>query len=126
MLVVDDDADARELLRAVFSQAGAEVTTATSATDAVDALKRVQPHILISDVGMPDEDGYQLLRRVRASGWHERRLPAVALTAYASDDHRRRALEAGYQEHVPKPLDVQRIVQLVTHLVDASRGREHR
>jgi PAS domain S-box-containing protein len=126
ILVVDDDADTRELLRAVFSQAGAEVTTVSSASEAVNALQPVQPHVLVSDVGMPDEDGYQLLRRVRASGWHERRLPAVALTAYAGDDHRRRALDAGYQEHVAKPLDVRRIVQLVTHLIDVSRGREPR
>jgi PAS domain S-box-containing protein len=126
ILVVDDDADARELLRAVFSQAGAEVTTLNSAAEVVDALKRVQPHVLVSDIGMPDEDGYQLLRRVRASGWHERRLPAVALTAYAGEDHRRRALDAGYQEHVPKPLDLRRIVALVAHLIDVSRGRESR
>ncbi len=126
VLVVDDDADGREVLRAILSQEGAEVTTVSSASEAVDALQRVQPHVLISDIGMPDEDGYQLLRRIRASGWHERRLPAVALTAYAGEDHRRRALDAGYQEHVPKPLDFRRIVALVAHLIDVSRGRESR
>jgi PAS domain S-box-containing protein len=124
ILVVDDDPDARELLRTVFSEAGAEVTTANSAAEAVELLNRVHPHVLIGDVGMPDEDGYELLRRVRASGWDEHQLPAVAVTAYAGADHRLLALEAGYQEHVPKPFNVDHIVQLVTNLVDRSPGRD--
>jgi PAS domain S-box-containing protein len=123
ILVVDDDEDSRELLRTVFSQVGAEVTVASSAAEAVAEVRRAAPDVLVSDIGMPDEDGYQLLRRIRASGSHVASLPAVAVTAYTSADHRRRALEAGYQEHVPKPVNVAEIVDLVARLVGASGDR---
>jgi PAS domain S-box-containing protein len=122
VLVVDDDADARDLLRTVFSRAGAEVALASSVAEAMDMMHRVQPDVLISDIGMPDEDGYELIRRVRASGSAGAALPAVALSAYVGADHRRRALEAGYQAHVPKPVSIAQIVALVVQLVNGSRG----
>ena len=122
VLVVDDDADARDLLRTVLTRAGAEVTTSSSAADALNALSEGEHDVLVSDIGMPDEDGYQLLRRIRAVGPH-RAIPAVALSAYTGADHRRRAIDAGFQEHLPKPVDIARIVDAVARL--AQNGRTH-
>jgi CheY-like chemotaxis protein len=78
--------------------------------------------VLVSDIGMPDEDGYELLRRVRASETPGHTVKAVALTAYTSVEHRRRALEAGFHEHVAKPVDIGRIVELVSRLVAPRPG----
>jgi PAS domain S-box-containing protein len=117
VLVVDDHADALELLRTVFTRAGAEVAAATSVAEAIEELRRQRPDVLISDIGMPDVDGYELLRQIRQTT-DSRAVPAVALTAYAGADHRRRAMEAGFQEHVAKPVDVVQIVDLVARLVN--------
>jgi CheY-like chemotaxis protein len=123
ILVVDDDRDARELLRVVFLQAGADVTVANSATEAEEVAMRAPPDVLVCDIGMPGEDGYQLLRRLRENGLDRGSLPAVAITAYTGAEHRRRALEAGYAEHVPKPVDVHAIIDLVARLVHDSGSR---
>ena len=90
ILAVDDDADARELLRVAFQQAGARVTVADSARAALAALEAAAPDVLVSDIGMPDGNGYELLESVRAAE-HGSRLPAVALTAYARVEDRDRA-----------------------------------
>jgi CheY-like chemotaxis protein len=106
VLVVEDDDDSREALRIILEQWGAIVDTATSAGDALERLKAFRPHVLLSDLAMPGEDGYSLIRRVRALEAHEGgRTPAAALTAFARPDDRERALAAGYQRHVSKPLD---------------------
>ena len=112
VLAVDDDADARELLRIAFGRAGAQVTVADSARAALAALEAVSPDVLVSDIGMPDGDGYELLQSVRAA---ERgsRLPAVALTAYARPEDRDRAIRAGFQLHVAKPIDPTALVRAV-------------
>ena len=112
ILAVDDDADARELLRLAFGRAGAQVTVADSARAALAALEAVSPDVLVSDIGMPDGDGYELLQSVRAA---ERgsRLPAVALTAYARVEDRDRAIRAGFQLHVAKPIDPVALVRAV-------------
>jgi PAS domain S-box-containing protein len=120
ILVVDDDADARDLLRTVLTNAGAEVTTANSAARALREVQRVRPDLLISDIGMPGQDGYQLLRHIREAGMTESELPAIAVTAYSSDAHRDRAFEAGFQEHVPKPINVATIVQVIARLLEQS------
>lgn len=120
ILVVDDDRDTRQLLRTVLEQAGAEVSLASSVAEAESVARTIRPHALVSDIGMPDEDGFQLLRRLRAEGMEADSLPAVALTAYTGADHRRRAMEAGFQEHVAKPVDVQRLIDLVARLVHES------
>jgi CheY-like chemotaxis protein/anti-sigma regulatory factor (Ser/Thr protein kinase) len=112
ILAVDDDADARELLRMAFQQAGAQVILADSARTALAALEASAPDVLVSDIGMPDGSGYELLEGVRAVE-HGSRLPAVALTAYARPEDRDRAIRAGFQLHVSKPIDPAALVRAV-------------
>jgi signal transduction histidine kinase len=113
VLVVDDDADARELVTAVLGQSGAEVVTVSSTTQALEALRHVHPHVLVSDLSMPGDDGIALLEQVRARGDP---LPAVALTAFARAEDRERALAAGYAVHVPKPVEPGALVEVVARL----------
>ncbi len=103
VLVVDDNADARALIRGVLEEASAQVLDVATADAAVEALSTFAPDVLVSDVAMPHQDGYDLIRRVRAAGWSAQRLPAIALTAFARDEDRRRALAAGFQSHCAKP-----------------------
>jgi CheY-like chemotaxis protein len=104
VLVVDDEPDALELVRHLLSRCRAEVQLAASAAEALLQLDRRLPTVLVSDIGMPDEDGYSLIRRMRErSPDRGGRVPALALTAFAHDEDRTRALRAGYQAHLPKP-----------------------
>jgi len=117
VLVVDDDPDARDLVTAVLGQSGADVVTASSTVEALDALARARPHVLVSDLSMPGDDGYALLQRVRALGLdHDGRVPAVALTASARAEDRARALAAGYAVHVSKPVEPAELVEVVARL----------
>ncbi|MBI3950423.1 MAG: PAS domain-containing protein [Acidobacteria bacterium] len=122
VLVVDDELDTLKMLEIILAWCGAEVRAAASTTEAVEALKQWTPTLLISDIGMPDEDGYELIRRVRAME-PERggTIPAIALTAYARAEDRRAALLAGYQVHVPKPIEPGRLVSAVAGLI--GRGK---
>ncbi|HEX5062557.1 MAG TPA: ATP-binding protein [Kofleriaceae bacterium] len=105
ILVVDDEADTREFVRNLLEQHAATVTAVASAADAITALQHDKPDVLLSDLGMPDEDGYGLIRQVRAlSRECGGRVPAVALTAYARTEDRTRAILAGFQTHVAKPV----------------------
>ena len=117
VLVVDDDADTRDLVRMVLSQRGAEVYTAASVEEALTVLRERRPEILLSDIAMPGEDGYELIRRVRAlgpgAGGH---VKAAALTAYARTEDRLRALWAGFQTHVPKPVQPNELAAVVASL----------
>jgi signal transduction histidine kinase/ActR/RegA family two-component response regulator len=119
VLVVDDEADTRELLKLMMSQCGASVATAGSAAEAMALLAQFKPDVLVSDIAMPGADGYELIRMVRAlpqaSGG---RVPAVALTAYARAQDRQRAIKAGYQLHVPKPVVLSELVTMVASLVE--------
>jgi PAS domain S-box-containing protein len=118
ILVVDDEQDARELVGAAFEEAGARVHLAASAREALAVLESERPAILISDIGMPHEDGYALMRQVRAlPAERGGQIPALALTAYARVKDAERAFEAGYQRHVSKPVDPLRLVQLVAGLL---------
>jgi PAS domain S-box-containing protein len=112
VLVVDDDADARDLVHAALAQAGARVTTAASAAAALSTLDAMDVDVLVSDIGMPGGDGYELIAAVRARD-HGARLPAVALTAYARRADRERALRAGFNLHVSKPIDPGTLVLVV-------------
>jgi CheY-like chemotaxis protein len=118
ILVVDDEPDTRELLKAGLGQCGANVTTVASAAEALEAIGTVAPDLLISDIGMPDVDGYELIRGVRRlpleSGG---KIPAIALTAYARVEDRMQALRAGYQMHVPKPVELAELVAVAASLV---------
>jgi PAS domain S-box-containing protein len=114
VLVVDDDPDSNEVVRLLLAGQGAEVEVAASAAQALDILGRWRPDVLVSDIGMPGEDGYGLIRNVRSrDGDKPQRLPAVALTAYATVDDRVRLLSAGFQAHVTKPLDPAELVAVV-------------
>jgi CheY-like chemotaxis protein/two-component sensor histidine kinase len=117
VLIVDDEADTCELLKAVLERCHAHVETAQSVREALEKLPVFLPDILISDIGMPDEDGYDLIRRVRRLP-RERGgdVPAVALTAYATINDRLRVLREGYQMHIPKPLELAELVTVVTSL----------
>ena len=118
VLVVDDETDAREMLRIGLGQCGAEVTTAGSVQEALEAFKAAQPEIMISDIGMPDEDGYELIKKVRALGVEDGgKVPAIALTAYARTEDRLRALRAGYQMHVSKPVDLPELVAVIASII---------
>jgi signal transduction histidine kinase len=117
VLVVDDEYDTRQLISTVIAQSGAEVTACASAVEALETLKRWQPHILMSDIGMPGEDGYSLIRKVRAlPAEHGGRTPAAALTAYARDEDRGRALAAGYQLHIAKPFNAHELLDTISRL----------
>ncbi len=106
VLVVDDDRDARDILRYMLEECGASVVTAENADEALIALRVERPDLLLSDIGMPGVDGYELMRRVRQLGPEEGgRVPAVAVSAFARSEDRRRALMAGYQMHMAKPVE---------------------
>jgi CheY-like chemotaxis protein len=115
VLAVDDEADSRHLLRQVLEQCGAEVRTCGSAAEARKVLAGWHPDILVSDIGMPEEDGYTLIRQVRATE-NGKRLPAVALTAYARVEDRLLALSAGYNMHVPKPVEPAELAVVIASL----------
>jgi len=119
VLVVDDDADARELLTAILEHHSAKVVTASSAGEAYQTLESLRPDVIISDVGMPGEDGYSLIRNVRLKEARERHgwKPAIALTAHARVEDRLRALSAGYQAHVAKPVEPAELVAVIASLV---------
>ncbi len=117
VLVVEDDEDTRELLVRALERGGAEVEEAASVAMALAALDRRLPDVLVSDIGMPGEDGYSLIRKLRAST-RERGadLPAAALTAYARSEDRVQALQAGFQTHIAKPVDPSELVAIVARL----------
>ncbi|XXY50920.1 ATP-binding protein [Sorangium sp. So ce269] len=118
VLVVDDQPDAREVAQRVLEECAASVTTVGSAAEAMAALERERPDVLVSDLGMPCEDGFQLIRRVRGLGpARGGATPAVALSALARAEDRARALGAGYQAHVAKPVDPAEFVGVVAALV---------
>jgi PAS domain S-box-containing protein len=118
ILVVDDEPDTRELLKVGLENCGAEVTVAASVADALRAIERAAPDVLISDIGMPDEDGYDLIRQVRRSAAKDGgRMPAIALTAYARVEDRLKALRSGYHMHVPKPVELAELITVVDSLV---------
>lgn len=117
ILIVDDEPDTRELLSSALNYCGAQVTAAASAAEAFDHLLHDKPDVLISDIGMPDEDGYDFLRRVRSLPVeHGGRIPAIALTAYARATDRLQALKAGYQMHVSKPVELAELVAVAASL----------
>lgn len=120
ILVVDDDPDGLELLTLVFTQYGATVTSASSAKDALAAYREDSIDVVVSDIQMPDVDGYQLLREVRAiADQRASRLTALAVTAHAKAEDRLRALQAGYHAHVAKPVDPTELVLMLASLVDS-------
>jgi CheY-like chemotaxis protein len=117
VLVVDDEVDARDLLTTVLGQYGVEVTAVATANEVLEALPRLKPNVLVSDIGMPGQDGYALIRKIRALGAEQGgEIPAVALTAYARAEDRIRAIASGFQLHMPKPVNPEELVAVVANL----------
>ena len=123
VLLVEDDADARDLMSRMMRDSGADVTVAASATEAIDIFPALRPDVLVSDIGMPDEDGYSLIARIRAlPGDDGGRIPAIALTALARPEDRKRAIFAGYHVHLAKPVEATVLTATVANLADGRRG----
>jgi PAS domain S-box-containing protein len=123
VLVVDDEQDARTLVTAVLEGHGARVTSVSSAAEALREIRRARPDVLVSDIGMPEEDGYSLIRSVRAlTGGGAKDIPAAALTAYARKEDRTRAMYAGFQSHVAKPVDPDELLIVVATLAGRTGG----
>ena len=122
ILVEDDGADTRELLEWVLKRTGAEVVVAGSAREALEALERSKPHVLVSDIAMPEEDGYSLVRKIRAlPAERGGRMPAVALTAHSLIQDRLQSLRAGFQSHVPKPVVPEELVAVIASVIHLKR-----
>ncbi|MBE9155833.1 PAS domain S-box protein [Nodosilinea sp. LEGE 06152] len=118
VLVVDDDADTRNFIVFLLEQAGATVSSAASANAAFDTFKQVQPQVVISDIGMPEMDGYMLMRQIRSLPAEQGgQIPAIALTAYARESDQAQALAAGFQRHIPKPVQPAALVQALVGLL---------
>ena len=121
VLVVDDELDTRELVAALLTTCGAKVVSVSSAAEALDEMKRQRFDLLISDIGMPEMNGYDLMARIRQLPENQGgRTPAVALTAYAGIDDRKRALDAGYEMHIPKPFAAAELISAATSLSDGT------
>jgi PAS domain S-box-containing protein len=120
VLIVDDDSDAREMLEILLTQYGAEIRASHSSQEALEVLAQWHPDVMVSDIGMPGEDGYSLIEKLRAlehgAGGN---IPAIALTGYASPADKQRLLAVGYQFHLSKPLDIDELIQAIARLARA-------
>jgi CheY-like chemotaxis protein len=120
VLLVDDEPDALEVMSSALQTCGATVTTAASAREALESLSHERFDVLLSDIAMPDADGYDLIRGVRnLASADAAQIPAAAVTAFASDADRRRVLAAGFQTHLTKPIAPAVLAETVAHLVHA-------
>jgi CheY-like chemotaxis protein len=116
--VVDDEADSREFLVAAVEMCGAEVIAVSSAIEAIQVISQHRFDVLVSDVGMPGEDGYSLIRKVRTLPKEQGGdIPAVALTAYAREEDRMRSLSQGFQMHLSKPVEPDKLATVIASLV---------
>jgi CheY-like chemotaxis protein len=124
VLIVDDEPDARELIKVILEQAQASVITAGSTVQALELLESNKPDVLVSDIGMPEEDGYQFIRLVRALPPAQGgKIPAVALTAYARQEDRKLALLSGYQMHITKPVEPSELIAVISSLTSLMERR---
>lgn len=117
VLLVDDEPDTRELIEFIVQQSGAEVTAASSASEAWRLLQQMQADVLVCDIAMPETDGYTLIRQLRASSQENSQIPALALTAYAGEFNQQQALTAGFHKHLSKPVDPDELVRAIASLV---------
>jgi CheY-like chemotaxis protein len=122
VLMVDDDEDTLELLSAALRQRSADVTAVSSASAALEAIQNSRPDVLISDIAMPGEDGYQLIRKVIELKL-EPELPAIAITAYAKEEDRQSALAAGFHRYLSKPVELREFISAVAEFKDKSEGK---
>jgi CheY-like chemotaxis protein len=121
VLVVDDDVDSRDLMTHLLEQAGATVTAVGSASEALDMIDALAPDVRVSDIGMPQHDGYALLRTLRERDSPSAAVPAVAVTAYARPEDREQALTAGFEVHVSKPIAPRDFIASVERLAPTNR-----
>lgn len=120
VLLVDDEADIRDLVSFILQDYGVEVTAVASAPQALQALSGHIPDVLISDIGMPEVDGYMLIRQVRERSPQEGgEVPAIALTAYAGEMNQQQAIAAGFQLHIAKPVDPELLVKAIANLINS-------
>jgi hypothetical protein len=119
ILVVDDQPDIRDIVAFILEQAGAAVSVAASAPEALNLMEQFIPDLLICDIGMPDIDGYMLMRQIRRLPPEQGgKIPAIALTAYAGEFDRRQALQVGFQKHMSKPVEPEELVKAIVNLVE--------
>lgn len=124
VLVIDDDSDARELVKQLLVECHADVTTAESASEGLRLLPSLRPNVLVSDIGMPDCDGYEFIRRVRRLTFEDGgRTPAIALTAFARSEDRTMAMRAGFQVHVAKPIEPHELMATVASLAGRTQAQ---
>ncbi|MBW4553653.1 MAG: PAS domain-containing protein [Aphanocapsa sp. GSE-SYN-MK-11-07L] len=116
ILVIDDEIDSREIVTFVLQEAGAIVTSVSTGIEALQALEQSVPDLIVSDIGMPDMDGYMLLQQIRAQE-QVKRVPAIALTAYAGEFDRQQALKAGFQKHLSKPIELSELITAIAALI---------
>jgi CheY-like chemotaxis protein len=117
VLIVDDDADTMELVKRVLRGCGAQVTTAASGAEALTQLQQECPDVVLADIGMPEMDGYELIKLIRAlDSYPARMVPAVAMTALARSEDRRRAMLAGFDLHLAKPIEPAELVAVIGRL----------
>ncbi|HLM24811.1 MAG TPA: response regulator, partial [Pyrinomonadaceae bacterium] len=116
---VEDDDDSRKLLATMLTRYGARVTSTKSAAQALEVFQGELPDVMISDIGMPDQDGYELIRKLRALPIEKGgAVPAIALTGYASRKDRERALKSGYQQHMAKPIEQADLIKSIAALLE--------
>ena len=123
ILVVDDEAHLRRVVSLYLRARNYELDTAENGVEAIHKVAIDRPDLIIADIGMPGMDGYQLMRRIRASEPKARRVPAVALTAFARAEDRKRAIIAGYQTHLAKPFDIAELIIVVAGLLGRAEQR---
>ncbi|WP_341528310.1 response regulator [Nostoc sp. UHCC 0302] len=122
ILVVDDDPDSLDLVTFVLEDCGAKVSAVSSATEALTTLVQLKPDLLVSDIGMPEMDGYMLLRQIRLLSLEEGgQIPAIALTAYAGEGNEQQAIKAGFQAHIAKPIDPTQLIATIVNLIQKGR-----
>jgi signal transduction histidine kinase/ActR/RegA family two-component response regulator len=121
LLLVEDDQDSRDMLETALGIYGIKVQSAASAGDALEKIRELKPDVMVSDIGLPGEDGYDLIRKVRSLPVHDGgQIPAIALTGYVSVQDRNLALAAGYQDHLPKPVNPNELLELLARLRNGS------
>jgi CheY-like chemotaxis protein len=126
VLLIEDEPDSAEFVKHLLEMHGAEVLVAGSARDALQHVTHTQLDMIISDIGLPEMDGYELMAEIRQRHLgDDRGIPAVALTAYARSDDRTRALLAGYQAHLTKPVDPTELVATVASFTEFARARRN-
>src|SRR5262249_27478528 len=117
VLIVDDDADASDMLKFALQSCGAEIRTSSSVSDALQSIEEWLPSTILTDINMPGEDGYSLIRRLRSLDASDRAsIPAIALTAMARPEDGDRALSSGFQMHIPKPVDIEELTKAIVSL----------